>query len=363
MTGHSYQGYAITLGGPPPRISVTCTPAGITRADASNPVSCTASATGGTLAITGWTFTATDAATGSVTSNQTSPTWGPGMAVASGGVTVQGTVGGFTAVSDTGRISVTNRTTGWSWSADTSTGNATAGTFECNTKPHYNTGQFGLTHADSTCKNIGVMLWPDPSISKRGYKIAQVPPGGPNAGLWYATVDVTGMHIRAQVLKDIRPDGFTYSITGKDTVATRCKAAGVSGKATVTVVNNTCMTDPSSFNFAALYAFAWRHEGCHLMQMRNAFPTIPDPRTRLETIVRSDTNVFHTAAVYDPGGYNDANAALTGANTIDVPGPPPPYTFWSRNRRTPPGSCGPTYQMAFLNRGAKCRDYPEQLCS
>jgi hypothetical protein len=67
------------------------------------------------------------------------------------------------------------------------------------------------------------------------------------------------MHVRAQVLRDIRPDGFTYPVGGSDTVGTRCSAVGVSGNQTITVVNNTCMNDPSSFNFAALYAFAWRH--------------------------------------------------------------------------------------------------------
>jgi hypothetical protein len=124
-------------------------------------------------------------------------------------------------------------------------------------------------------------------------------------------------------------EGTTIGTAWKGWLA-RCKAVGVSGNRTVTVVNNTCMTDPSLLNFAALYAFAWRHERCHMYQQRNVFPTIPDPRIRLETIVRSDTNVFHTAAVYDLGGYNDANTGIVGANTIDTPNPQT-YTLWSRN--------------------------------
>ena len=83
------------------------------------------------------------------------------MAVTSGAVTVQGTINGVTAVSDTGRISVTPRV-GWSWSADKSTGNASTGTFECNPARHYATGLLGWTLADSTCKNQGLMIWPDP---------------------------------------------------------------------------------------------------------------------------------------------------------------------------------------------------------
>lgn len=307
-------------------INVACTPATIVRASAT-PVSCTATASTGTLAVTGWTFTAADAATGPVTSTQTTSPW-YGMAVATGIVTVQGTIDGIAAPSDTGRIAVTPR--GWSWSADKSSGNATPGTFECNSNRHYATGNFGWMHADSTCANPGLMVWPDPtSSSRRGWTFLKVP-SGPNAGLWYMTSDHTGMHIRAQVLKDIRPDDFTYSVSGKDTVATRCKAARVNGNQTVTVVNNTCMTDPSAFNFAALYAFAWRHEQCHLTQALAVFPTIPDPRTALEAIVRPDTVSLNFEAINGPNGYYSANAAITQANTIDTPNPNV-YRLWSRN--------------------------------
>jgi hypothetical protein len=113
------------------------------------------------------------------------------------------------------------------------------------------------------------------------------------------------MRIRAQVLRDLRPapDGFKYSVSGQDTVA---KRAGQNGPQTVTVVNNTCMTDSYQYNFAAMYAFIWQHERCHLMQYRNVFGTIPDPRTKLETIVRSDTAAFHDEAFFEPGGYQEA---------------------------------------------------------
>jgi hypothetical protein len=139
--------------------------------------------------------------------------------------------------------------------------------------------------------------------------------------------------VHESALRDLRPepDGFKYSVSGQDTVAKRCKAAGQNGQQTVTVVNNTCMTDPYQYNFAAMYAFIWRHERCHLMQFRNVFPTIPDPRTKLETIVKSDTAAFHDAAFFEPGGYQGANVAILGANTIDPPNSSPEYKFWSRN--------------------------------
>jgi len=157
-----------------------------------------------------------------------------------------------------------------------------------------------------------------------------VPAGGPNAGLWYATSDKTGMHIRAQVLADLRTNATNkYPVNGTDTVAKQCKSAKVNASATVTVVNNTCMKDPSPTNFAALYTFLVNHEMCHLTQFMNAFPGIPDPRTRLETIIRADTSSFHQAATRGPGSYEAANIAILLANTIDQPGPS--WTLWSRN--------------------------------
>jgi hypothetical protein len=121
-----------------------------------------------------------------------------------------------------------------------------------------------------------------------------------------------------------------YPVTGNDTVAKRCKAASVKSSATVWVVNNTCMQDPSPDNFAALYSFTWTHERCHLTQQTNVFPTIPDPRVRLETLVRSDSGVLNGDAVYGPNGFNDANAAIAAANTIDKPTPQHTYFVWGR---------------------------------
>ena len=150
----------------------------------------------------------------------------------------------------------------------------------------------------------------------------------PNTNLWYATSDKTGMHVRLQMHWDLRPDATNkFPVTGKDTVATRCKAAGVSGQANVTVVNNTCMNDPGPFNFAGMYTFLVRHEQCHLKQFMDVFPTIADPRTRLETIVRADTSAFHQAAA---PLYDAANRTILDANNIDVASGQT-YTFWSRN--------------------------------
>lgn len=90
------------------------------------------------------------------------------------------------------------------------------------------------------------------------------------------------------------------------------------------------MNDPSSFSFAALYAFAWRHERCHLTQDLNDFPTIPDPRTALEKLVRPDTTSLNQAAIFGADGFLFANDSIVNANTIDVPNPQS-YTLWSRD--------------------------------
>ena len=106
LIGHASATYTIALGSAP-SISVVCTPSSVVRAS-STPVACSASASGGALVVTGWTFTPDDAQAGVVSSAQTSTFW-TGMAVASGGVTVQGTVGGVVANSETGRITVAAR--------------------------------------------------------------------------------------------------------------------------------------------------------------------------------------------------------------------------------------------------------------
>jgi hypothetical protein len=139
------------------------------------------------------------------------------------------------------------------------------------------------------------------------------------------------MHVRAQVLKDLRPDGFKYSVTGQDTVAKRCKANGANGKQTITVVNNTCMQAPGPLNFAALYAFGWKHEECHLSIMRIKFPQVSNARTTLEKVVRSDSIAFLLDAVGGTGGFFEANRDLAQASQIiDTPNPDT-YTFWSRD--------------------------------
>jgi hypothetical protein len=89
------------------------------------------------------------------------------------------------------------------------------------------------------------------------------------------------------------------------------------------------MNDTSPFHFAALYADLWRHERCHLREALNVFPTIPDPRIKLEAVVRKDTGAFHREAMFGANGFKPANDLILSANTIDQT--LQPYKFWGRN--------------------------------
>jgi hypothetical protein len=88
--------------------------------------------------------------------------------------------------------------------------------------------------------------------------------------------------------------------------------------------------------------------------MRNAFAAAPDPRTKLETIVRPDTGGFgglHDEALYGAGGYNDANVAISAASkVIDAPNPQS-YTFWSRNTANAAWFLRPFTTNAILSAG------------
>ena len=89
------------------------------------------------------------------------------------------------------------------------------------------------------------------------------------------------------------------------------------------------MKDPSQFNFAALYSFDWAHENCHLTQDLNVFPTIGDPRTKVETVVRPDTVSLNQEAVYGSSGFYVQMPPLQG-QTRSI-NPTRGLSFWSRN--------------------------------
>lgn len=314
-----------------PHISVACTPSSVVRASDAQ-VTCTAAAAGRTLAVTGWTFTATDTATGRVVrSTDTTSTQWSGVVVSPGTVTVQGTVDGVAASSDTGSIAVTARTTGWSWYAESTTGDATPGTWECNPLPHYSTAFFGWATADSTCANLGLFLWPNPIGEQRGFVMTSVAGGGPNAGLYYVQQDTTRLRLRAQVLKDLRPDGALYTVSEGDTVSSACEAAGILSAATVASVNTNCMHYVGPFKFDSLYQFTWAHERCHLSLALQEFNNLPDGRARMEPLVRQDTAALNKAVVLDPNGLLDINQAVADSSgTIDQRNPNS-FSFWSRD--------------------------------
>jgi hypothetical protein len=107
------------------------------------------------------------------------------------------------------------------------------------------------------------------------------------------------------------------------------ESAKVKSPATVWDVNTACVPGPGPNNFTALFDFTWSHERCHLTQDMNVFPSISDPRTKLETLVRSDSTTLNSDAVYGANGFNDANTAIVHANTIDTSNPDI-YRVWGR---------------------------------
>jgi len=172
-----------------------------------------------------------------------------------------------------------------------------------------NPNDFGWATSDSAC-NRGLYITPDPLGQKPGFTLKPVPAGGPNAGLWYVNNDITGSHPRAQLLKDIRPDGSKYSLSGSDSVGNSCKRAKVNGQANVTTVTITCVGNPRPLGFSDLYAFAWRHEQCHEFLAIQAFQSIPDARTVAETVVRPDSASERLEVNYHPNSFYMANDTI-----------------------------------------------------
>jgi hypothetical protein len=139
------------------------------------------------------------------------------------------------------------------------------------------------------------------------------------------------MRLRAQVLKDLRPDGDPYPITEGDTVTVACHAANVLSDTNVTTVNRTCMQYVGAFKFDSLYAFTWAHERCHMVLAVQEFNSLPDGRTRMESLVRQDTTRLKLDINFGANSLDAINTAVADStDKIDTKGPSP-FTFWSRN--------------------------------
>jgi len=313
----------------PPRIHVACDPETVIRTTS---VACTAQASGA-LAVSGWTFTADDAAVGTVSGPSTSPLKWEGMAVAPGVVTAQGTVDGVAATSDTARIIMTARTgTGWNSHGDTLAVRDDSGSFECHIEPHYAATVAGWAGPPGCVGDYAFTPHAIPQDS--AVTVRQVPAGGPNAGLWYVSVLNARLEFHAQVLKDYRPDGNKYTFASDSVTKVACQTAlGTATSGSVSQVNLSCNHNP---DFTSFYNKLWRHEGCHARLAFIKFEDVPDPFGPTEPLVARDSGGLVNAAFYVPNGLFDTSGqVLEFSDAIDVMGDTK-YTIWLFNPNATP---------------------------
>jgi hypothetical protein len=210
--------------------------------------------------------------------NPVPQTW-VGPAVASGTVTVEGTVNGVSAISDTARVNVSER--GFTIPIDTGKAAAIDTTLDCFSTPVYGAGQkiWGWVRPPNRCDVVFNLppLFPNPESSDTtGATIASVP-SGPNRGLWYVSQFLTKLWLRAQVMKDLRSNAPTYLATTEDPVGIGCGVLPDSTKRFTTLYADTVCKQNNGGSQHLSYV--WHHEGCHMA--RNSWVSTSDPATRV----------------------------------------------------------------------------------
>lgn len=241
----------------------------VTRGDT---VTCSARSYFRPMHLTGFTFVADGGAFAPIQdAGNANQDW-IGPAVIQGKVTVQGTVNGVTATSDTGAVLV-NARTGWKIADSTGTGRDSSS--NCLPLPIFNTPDVGLTALPfpSRCTQM-MSMWPIPDDSTTGsaYSTAQVS-SGPNAGLWYVRVLTATFNAKGLVAKDLRPDGYSYSLryTHADSIPLTACWLNLNHQypspadtlfATISFVNNTCL--PAETALPPFIGKIWKHEDCHV---------------------------------------------------------------------------------------------------
>jgi hypothetical protein len=227
-------------------------------------------------------------------------------------------------------VSVTRRTTGWSWASSVGGREATAGEVDAcfSTNPH----QLGLTPSKD-CANpefaIDLFIPVEPS-DNNGFVAASIPAGtsnGPNQGLWYVSTATADMDLRAQVRKRIRADGDTLNITGHDSTSAGCATAFPSAPTlgrNVRTVNKVCLPTASYDN---TFACVRSHELLHVDRATaSAQQSANDVYKLWEPVVATSANSLRIALSNLYVGANDRvfdyseDLHSTLTNT--------PYAFW-----------------------------------
>ena len=251
--GKNQAGHAGIWTGMPNSLIVNCSPTTLTRG---TEITCTASASGGVLALTKWTFTPDPNSQLATLTDSTDNTVWPGMIVIGGTVRAYGTVGGVDTVSNPVAITVTPRNWIWDNSKRSFAQGVPPDLDNCvGTRTGLTADKFGCTSA-----NPGLLINPGPN---QGFVIAQGT--GPNAGFWFVTNATTRMDLRTQLSKKYRSDDTTRTLNGVAEVLQACSAASspnpVPPQNNLTI-NTVCF---QVSGFTDLVDFTWNHEAQHLV--------------------------------------------------------------------------------------------------
>ena len=325
----------------PPTILVSCGDS-VTRGQT---VTCIASGPA-PLSITDWYFAANDPNLGGDSAHMTALSW-IGPAVASGAVTVKGTVNGVAAISDTGNIAVRPRS--WSSRSDTLRVRDDSGSFECYQGPHYADTVVAGWAGPPKC-NLDYAFSPHVGGAPDSAVQATRVSGGPNDGFWYVNQLNARLEFHAQALKDYRPDGNKYTLASDSITRAACSdSLGTASAASVTQVNVQCQRNP---DYSTFYSKLWRHEGCHATLAFQKFGDLPDPLTATEGVVATDSVSLVFNAFYAPQGLNETSGAVFAySNAIDVMGSSQ-YNIWQFN---------PVPQTWWRNTSFVAHDYVVNL--
>jgi hypothetical protein len=318
------------LVGDDPSKGIAPSPAPGVPATRGDSVTCSARAYFRNLALGGWTFTADDPAVGTVTGNtgSTGYDWA-GPAVASGAVTVQGTVNGVNAISDTGRIIVRARS-GFQIAIDTGTGtrNPTEPGMNCYHSKHWEVdgGIAGWTREPNNCEALHHGWGPDPDTLHGAAAFSFVNAGGPNNGLAYLSRLSQTLKLRTQIMEDARTNAPGYWVRPVDSVAAGCQNAGMfpanadSVGVQFLVVDSVCMQRTGTNVGKDFVPFLWRHESCHMTLQ--ALVARNDPQTiarldSMESLIRPNADTVYVRVFTYARLDRIRDAALASSDSID----------------------------------------------
>jgi len=250
-----------------------------------------------------WIFTPDDQSVGTISMAATSSWDWNGPAVAAGAVTVEGTVNGIAAISDTARLNVKFDTLRFpidSAKADT-------GQFDCGfsvpawtirTPTQFRLAWTRVPGRCGTTEDSKPVLDPNPRLTAAVFDTENVvPAGGPNAGLWYVrNLAATRLWLRTQVMRDLRDNGAHYVLKAEERPGQGCGLPdGTSAFFTTLVVDGVCMQSTAGND---MVSWAWRHEGCHMARAADVLTNSDTTNAKLESILRvvsKDSTIVHEA--------------------------------------------------------------------